>query len=40
MEQKPVLGYWAIRGLGQQIRFLFAYLEVPYEDKQYELSNI
>jgi glutathione S-transferase len=35
---KPVLGYWHIRGLGQPIRLLLAYLEVDYEDKYFELT--
>ena len=36
---KPTLGYWKIRGLGQQIRYMFAYLNVPFEDKQYEFKG-
>ena len=36
---KPTLGYWKIRGLGQQIRYMFAYLNVPFEDKQYEFGG-
>jgi len=32
---KPTLGYWHIRGFGQPIRFLLAYLGVDYEDKLY-----
>jgi len=34
-EQKPILGYWEIRGLAAQIRYMFAYCEVDYEDLQY-----
>jgi glutathione S-transferase len=33
---KPILGYWKIRGLGQPIRFLLAYLGTDYEEKRYE----
>jgi hypothetical protein len=32
---KPVLGYWAIRGLGAQIRYMLHYLNVNFEDKMY-----
>ena len=31
-------GYWAIRGLGQPIRFLLAFVEVPFVDVRYGLS--
>ena len=34
-ESKLVLAYWGIRGLGQPIRNLLAYLNLAYEDKQY-----
>ena len=34
-----VLGYWKIRGMAQPIRFLLAYLEVPYEEKTYEMGE-
>jgi len=33
---KPILGYWDIRGLAQSIRYLLAYLEIDYTDKQYK----
>eukprot|EP00347_Sterkiella_histriomuscorum_P010535 403375911 len=33
---KPTFGYWKIRGLAQQIRYIFEYLKVPYNDVQYE----
>ncbi|XP_037047303.1 glutathione S-transferase Mu 1-like [Bradysia coprophila] len=33
------LTYWDVRGLGQPIRFLLAYLEVEYEDKRYGLAE-
>ena len=32
---RPVLGYWAIRGLAQPIRNMFAYLGVDFEDRVY-----
>ena len=32
---KVVLGYWAIRGLGQPIRLLLEYSGTPYEEKLY-----
>lgn len=34
-EHKLTLGYWGIRGAGQPIRNLLAYLNIQYEDKQY-----
>jgi len=34
-EGKLVLGYWAIRGLGQPIRLLLEFAKMPYEDKLY-----
>jgi glutathione S-transferase len=40
IEQKGAkieLGYWAIRGLAQPIRFLLAYAEVPFNDTRYGL---
>jgi glutathione S-transferase len=36
---KPTLGYWKIRGLGQQIRYLLAYCGVEFEDKMYAVSK-
>eukprot|EP00741_Cyanophora_paradoxa_P008466 tig00001333_g8193.t1 len=33
---KPVmLGYWAIRGLAQPIRFILAYTKTPFEERRY-----
>ncbi|TNV75704.1 hypothetical protein FGO68_gene16030 [Halteria grandinella] len=32
---KLIFGYWDIRGLGQSIRYLLEYLNVPYEEIQY-----
>ncbi|CAL8136797.1 unnamed protein product [Orchesella dallaii] len=37
-DSKPLLGYWNIRGLGQTVRFLLAYLDVDFEEKRYELT--
>lgn len=34
-----VLGYWAIRGLQQPIRFLLEYTKLPYEEKLYNLKQ-
>jgi len=36
---KPQLGYWKIRGLAQQIRYLHAYLGVDFEDVMYECGD-
>jgi len=33
---KPKLGYWDIRGLGSQIRYMFAYCKVDYEYVPYK----
>jgi len=34
----PILGYWNIRGLAQQIRLLLAYTETEFEDKRYNIG--
>lgn len=34
-----MLGYWKIRGLAAQIRYMFAYLSVEFEDKMYEVGD-
>eukprot|EP01115_Flamella_aegyptia_P015161 TRINITY_DN910_c0_g1_i1.p1 TRINITY_DN910_c0_g1~~TRINITY_DN910_c0_g1_i1.p1 ORF type:complete len:220 (-),score=69.16 TRINITY_DN910_c0_g1_i1:31-690(-) len=34
-QNKVLLGYWAIRGLGQPIRMLLEYTGTPYEEKRY-----
>ncbi|KAL5105127.1 Glutathione S-transferase [Taenia crassiceps] len=34
----PVLGYWNLKGLGEQIRLLLKYLGVEFVDKQYKLG--
>ena len=39
MKTKPTLGYWKIRGLGAQIRYMFAYCGVTFEDKVYETGD-
>jgi len=33
--EKPKLGYWAIRGKGHQIKYLFAYLGIEFDDEVY-----
>lgn len=33
--EKLVLGYWAVRGRGQAIRYALEYAKVPYVDKTY-----
>ena len=33
---KPTLGYWKIRGLAQQIRYMLTYLNVEFHDELYE----
>ena len=35
----PVHGYWKTRGLGAQIRYMFHYLNVNFEDKEYECGD-
>ena len=35
MEEKPILGYWDMRGIGGPIRALFTHLQVDFEDRQY-----
>jgi len=37
--EKPVLGYWDIRGLAQHVRLLLQYLGVDYEDKRYKYGS-
>jgi len=39
MSEKVVIGYWNIRGLVQPIKYLLEYAQVPYEDKQYILTD-
>lgn len=34
----PILGYWAIRGRAQPIRFLLEFTGTEYEDKQYNFG--
>lgn len=35
MAEKPILGYWHIRGLAESIRYLLDYLGVDFEDRTY-----
>ena len=35
MAEKPILGYWHIRGLAEGIRYLLDYLNVDFENKTY-----
>ncbi|KAH7644654.1 glutathione S-transferase [Dermatophagoides farinae] len=35
---KPTLGYWDLRGLGQPIRLMLAYAGVDYVDKRYNIG--
>jgi glutathione S-transferase len=35
MSDKLVLGYWAIRGLGERVRHLLEYTGLPYEEVRY-----
>jgi len=35
-DSRPILGYWAIRGLAQPIRLLLAYTGTEFEDKMYQ----
>ncbi|CAG7838273.1 unnamed protein product [Allacma fusca] len=39
MGEKPVLGYWKVRGFAHSIRFLLKYLNVEFEDKYYGFSS-
>ena len=36
---KPTLGYWKIRGLAAQIRYMFFYVGVDFEDVTYEIGE-
>jgi len=38
-EPKVTLAYWNIRGLANTLRHLLEYLEVPYEDKRYDIQR-
>ena len=38
-ESKPTLGYWAIRGLGSQIRYELVYLGVDFQEDIYEQGD-
>jgi glutathione S-transferase len=33
------LGYWAIRGLAQQLRYILEYVGATYEEKRYPEVN-
>ena len=33
------LGYWNIRGLAQQLRYILEYTEAKYEEKRYSETN-
>lgn len=35
MESKPIIGYWQIRGLAEQIRLMLTYIGVDFENKFY-----
>jgi glutathione S-transferase len=39
MATQPTFAYWDIRGFGQPIRFLLAYLKVDHEEKIYSSDN-
>ena len=39
LKSKPTLGYWKIRGLAAQIRYMFAFCGVNFEDKMYECGD-
>lgn len=34
----PTLGYWNVRGLGEDIRMLLYYVGVEYEDRRYNFG--
>ena len=34
---KPTLGYWKIRGRGQQVRYMFALAKVEFNEVHYEV---
>lgn len=38
-KQKPKLGYWDIRAIGEPIRFLLNYLEIDFEDYRIPLGE-
>lgn len=35
----PILGYWKIRGLAHQIRYMLYYCKVTFADKMYETGD-
>jgi len=35
MEHKVVLGYWGLRGLGEQLRHILNFCGIEFEDKRY-----
>ena len=39
LSTKPELGYWKIRGLAAQIRYMFYYLKVDFTDTMYEVGD-
>ena len=38
-DEKPVLGYWAIRGVANQIKYELIYLGVDFEEEVYEMGD-
>ena len=36
---KPILGYWKIRGLAHQIRYMLNYLNVDFHDELFEQGD-
>lgn len=36
---RVVLGYWDVRGRGEPIRLLLNYLNIPYTDRVFPLSD-
>ncbi|XP_064459459.1 glutathione S-transferase Mu 1-like [Ornithodoros turicata] len=39
LADKPVLGYWNVRGIAQPIRYMLEYIGKPYEDKVYNFKE-
>ncbi len=34
----PILGYWEVRGITANIKYMLKYLNVPYEEKLYKFG--
>lgn len=39
LSTKPILGYWKVRGLGQQVRCMLVYCGVDFDEERYEVQG-